>query len=174
VVSMGFKAMLPATSGKTDRGGYTLVELLMTIFIAAIAVNLILGTYGVVIRVWNRYNLTMEASDNAWINYTKIRTILSKTDGIKRNADSSWQLYRNAWPISVLRYENGILSLTDSIERWKSPVDSFALDIIDSANPPIIQCFLTSIKGKQKSSLAWRSVCYAEWNDTLLPRVPAY
>ena len=152
--------------------GYTLAELLVTIFIAAIAVNLVLGTYAVVIRVWNRYSLSMDASDNAWIDYTKIRTMLSKVDAVKKTAENEWTLYKNVRSVSALTYKNGTLAIVgDSIHRWEAAVDSFSLETVESDYPMVMECRLTCSKGKQRSSLVWRMVCDGggERNDTLLP-----
>lgn len=153
-----------------DKIGYTLPEMLVTIFVSTIAVGLILGTYSIVIRVWNRYNFKMEAMDNAWLCYGKVDKMFSKIDRMEQVSDNNWIAYKNVVKAYELVYQDKILALKDSTVKWRTNIDSFSLEKADE-NGSIWHCSITCRKGKEKAGIAWRAICNRLWDDALLPEI---
>ena len=153
---------------KQHQKGYTLPELLVTIFIAGIAVSLIMTTYSIVFRVWSKYNLKLEASNEAWLCYNKIQNIFSKTTAIKKVSDTSWYVYKSSSRFEEIVYKPGVIAVKDSVEKWKADIDSFSLQNTDNTGV-LWKCFIRCKKGKEKMSIAWFVSCTGEWSDTLVP-----
>jgi prepilin-type N-terminal cleavage/methylation domain-containing protein len=151
-----------------SKTGYTLPELLVTIFISTIAVSLILGTYTVVFRVWNRYNLKMEAGNNAWLCYGRVQGLFSRIDGLKMVSGDRWDAFRNAGKYAELRFNTRRLVFKDTALKWEAEVDSFSLKK-EEENGDVWVCSITCRKGKEKAGIVWRTICSGEWSDTLLP-----
>ena len=151
-----------------NENGMTLLELLVAMFIAGIAVTLILGAYSATIRVWNRYSSRIEASNTTWSNYLKIQHVFSKADEIRKKTSNEWEAYKNKVKIAELNYRDSALELKDSIVRWKAEADSFSLEMVDSSGGiSVWQCAVMCSKRKEKAGMAWRAVCRGQDNDTL-------
>jgi Tfp pilus assembly protein PilE len=155
---------------KKTNSGATLLELIVTIVVAALAAGLILNGYIIVVKLWNNYTHKIEASGGAWVAYLKIEHMMAKSYHLKKVTEKKWVFYKDTMDSCELTFENKSLFSSDSSLRFKGEIDTFYLERIDTSGIfPVWECGLDYSQGKKKSGMSWRTVCRGNYGDTELP-----
>jgi Tfp pilus assembly protein PilE len=155
---------------KNKNTGVTLLELLVTIFIAVAAVGIIFNGYTLIVRLWNNYTHKVEASAGAWATYLKIHRMMSEARGIKKTTEAQWVFYKSGRDSCELSYRNNSLVSSDSVLLFKNVIDSFSLDCADTGGLyPIWQCGFVFSYGRRLSGMNWRTAVGGNELDTVLP-----
>ncbi len=152
------------------QAGVTLVELLVTMVVGAIAVAIILNGYTIIVHLWNNYSHKVEASDGAWVVYLKVNKKMSEARGIKKTADSCWVFYKTGRDSSVLTRKGHSLVSSDSVISCKNTIDSFSLVCVDTSGLyPVWECRLVYSNERKSSGMDWVTPVGGNELDTTLP-----
>jgi prepilin-type N-terminal cleavage/methylation domain-containing protein len=148
---------------KAKESGVTLVELIITMVIASMAMGFLFSVYTLIVKIWNEYSCKTDVYESAWVIYNTIEQNMNESYDIKKTDSSQWHFYKNRNDSTVITHANGSLILTGSKKRVFHCVDSFYFEIENlDGEFPVWKClFIHSLKKKQ-ARISWRTFCRAE------------
>lgn len=133
----------------TASAGYTLVELLTTIVVAAIAAGLIYAVYSSSVRTWAGYRRRLENVRTVYRLYLRIdREITHSVKGGKSPEDSD------------IRLQGDSLFIGEELVSKDMSVQSFGMRKDDAGSfRPVMSCSLRVWSDEHTTALKWRAVC---------------
>jgi hypothetical protein len=145
---------------KNNSSGFTVLELVITILIAAIAAEVIFSGSLLVIKLWKNYRQNVEASGGAWTVYRSIEQSMMKSCSVKRKSPDQWVFLNGPDDSFELAFTDKFLRFRDSSERIVARLDSFYLEMDDTSGLyPIWMCRFALSREGGKSAMAWRTLC---------------
>ncbi len=157
-----------------DAAGHTLVELIVALFVASIAVGFIASAYVYCIRSWTTGREARETIEHARLLYERLDSRLASANGFVRFAPGRWALFAAERDTLPLVFQ-GDSPLAGSLRLHAGgSVTDFSLSPLAlSVSPPAWECRFSYV-GERGAvcSFAWRGVCSGAFTTSRTLPVP--